>query len=150
MRSKACLETVVCPSCNSDGWHQYKQKISNYEKLTENLYTSCNQILCTFLVEVKVIFICSSVCKGSHSLNLMEQAWGLTCTFFSLDRMNKVSDFYLSFEVVLPFLRLQCFKASAAVRGDGHTEGPVDSGWELWREGHWDGPHIGLVIPIHH
>ena len=57
---------------------------------------------------------------------------------------------YLSFEVVLPLLRLQSFEASAAVGGDRHAEGPVSSGGELGGEGHGDGPRIAVIAPTHH
>lgn len=57
---------------------------------------------------------------------------------------------YLSFQVVLPLLRLQSFEASAAVGGDRHAEGPVSSGGELGGEGHGDGPRIDVIAPTHH
>lgn len=55
----------------------------------------------------------------------------------------------LSFEVVLPFGRLQSFEASAAVGRHWHTERPMDSGEELGGQGHRARPQAGGFTSTH-
>lgn len=55
----------------------------------------------------------------------------------------------LSFEVVLPFRRLQSFEASAAVGRHWHAERPMDSGEQLGGQGHRVRPQAGGFTSTH-
>ena len=123
-----------------------------------------------FSILLKDTTTCSSVpAQGSLGFkpatfqSLVHQLYPLSysCPSFWIVNLKKFEQFvllrtrtcvwtYLSFEVVLPLLRLQSFEASAAVGRDRHAEGPVSSGGELGGEGHGDGPRIVVIAPTHH
>lgn len=57
---------------------------------------------------------------------------------------------YLGPQVVLPLLRLQGFKAAAAVGGHRHAEGPVGPGDQLGGKSHGHRAALDMLAPTHH
>lgn len=118
-----------------------KQTIS-HNKVVQKHGDKCEQYITT----IQQSFVC--LYETTHQFTILQLT--ITPLFMLKEHLAPHACIrYLSFEIVLPFLRFQGLEAATAVRGDGHAEGPVGSGGQLRSESHRGGPGTG-VLPLTH